>query len=124
MSAARERRRRDPLVELIGRAVLMGLAAVRRDPRQVLGQVVGRLRVAGEDAVRGFVERVVRYGEEEAGSVVVPASRPWIRRGARAAGWEGHSSVYAVAWSPDGSKVASGSYDNTVRVWDAGTGSA
>ena len=36
---------------------------------------------------------------------------------------EGHSStVYSVAFSPDGERLASGSYDHTVRVWDVATG--
>jgi WD40 repeat protein len=30
--------------------------------------------------------------------------------------------VTSVSWSPDGSKIASGSYDKTVRVWDSSTG--
>ena len=37
--------------------------------------------------------------------------------------FEGHSSfVTSVAFSPDGTKIVSGSVDNTVRVWDANTG--
>jgi WD40 repeat protein/predicted Ser/Thr protein kinase len=35
----------------------------------------------------------------------------------------GHTSyVYAVAYSPDGRWLASGSYDTTIRIWDASTG--
>ena len=35
----------------------------------------------------------------------------------------GHSELVAsVAYSPDGKHIASGSYDNTVKVWDAATG--
>jgi len=35
----------------------------------------------------------------------------------------GHSSrVTSVAYSPDGKHIASGSYDETVKVWDAATG--
>ena len=36
---------------------------------------------------------------------------------------EGHASpVYSVAFSPDGSRLASGSDDQTVRVWNIATG--
>ena len=35
----------------------------------------------------------------------------------------GHSSdVWSVCWSPDGTCIASGSRDKTVRVWDVATG--
>jgi len=36
---------------------------------------------------------------------------------------EGHYGwVNSVAWSPDGSRIASGSADRTIRLWDANTG--
>jgi WD40 repeat protein len=35
----------------------------------------------------------------------------------------GHSLlVTSVAYSPDGKHIVSGSYDNTVKIWDAATG--
>src|SRR5260370_17580430 len=37
--------------------------------------------------------------------------------------YNGHSEgVQALAWSPDGSRIASGSSDETVQIWDATTG--
>src|ERR1039457_752795 len=30
--------------------------------------------------------------------------------------------VFAVAYSPDGTKVLSGGFDNTLKLWDAATG--
>ena len=36
---------------------------------------------------------------------------------------KGHDDcVQSVAFSPDGSRIVSGSYDKTIRVWDASTG--
>jgi WD40 repeat protein len=36
---------------------------------------------------------------------------------------QGHTgAVTSVAWSPDGQQLASGSYDKSIRVWDAESG--
>lgn len=36
-------------------------------------------------------------------------------------GWEHDDAVHSVAWSPDGSQLASGSWDNTAIIWNADT---
>jgi serine/threonine protein kinase len=44
-------------------------------------------------------------------------------RGTRLVTYNGHSDgVDAVAWSPDGKRIASGSWDKTVQVWNASDG--
>src|SRR5690606_33174830 len=53
----------------------------------------------------------------ENGAVIVDLNTSWTRR------LEGHTdSVTSVAFSPDGTKVLTGSIDNTAKLWDASTG--
>ncbi len=33
-----------------------------------------------------------------------------------------HEGVWSLAYSPDGSKLASGGWDQTIKIWDANTG--
>ena len=56
----------------------------------------------------------------------VPSGSPMATGSTRSAtitAYHGHTStVFAVAWSPDGTLIASGSNDSTFQVWDARTG--
>ena len=53
------------------------------------------------------------------------AWRKWSSHWAERANLAGHKgSVSAVAFSPDGKLVLTGSYDHTARLWDAATGEA
>src|SRR5579875_501782 len=52
-----------------------------------------------------------------------PSSRPAAPQGATLFTYHGHTeAVYAVAWSPNGLYVVSGSGDTTARVWNASNG--
>src|SRR5262249_20589186 len=90
--------------------------------------VVGLAGITGLAAVGGGIAWLIHSqppasSRQGQGSPSVPASpAPIIRRNALYT-YHGHSSsVWSVAWSPDGKRLASGSADGTVQVWDATTG--
>ena len=56
-------------------------------------------------------------------ALVTPAGKAPGRPGTTLCTYHEHSNrVNALAWSPDGTRIASGSADNTVQIWDTATG--
>ncbi len=79
------------------------LRALAKDPAQRFNNI-GAFAAALEQATQG-------------------APLPQQGPGARLLKFGGHSAeVNAIAWSPDGRRVASGGTDNSVQVWDSITG--
>ena len=71
------------------------------------------------------VEKFSRPGYEANHPRSYRTTKFLLKRGQAEQTLEGHSdSVTSVVFSPDGSKVASGSGDGTVRVWNVATGQA
>jgi WD40 repeat protein len=126
---------------LVGRALTLSAGPLARDldaqlaeggsvirARQLVPHLLGRLRAdmlgaAGAPDVEAVLERARR-------ALRPPALVPRVPRLTQADSallmtLEGHrSGVTAVAFSPDGSRLVSGSHDHTLRLWDARTGAA
>lgn len=51
------------------------------------------------------------------------AEKPSLPQGTTLLTYRGHlERIHALAWAPDGSRIASSSLDETIQVWDASTG--
>jgi WD40 repeat protein len=78
----------------------------------------------GEDPERGLILGLYSWGKQRA---MVPGLEQFLHeallRSQSRLTLRGHQDfVLSVAWSPDGSKLATTSWDRTAKVWDASTG--
>jgi WD40 repeat protein len=115
---------RGDALRLIHGALRLSMHVVAQDPAQFASQMVGRL-LAHRD--KPGVEQFVR-------EITDAALRPWFRPlhpcldppgGPLLRTLEGHSAgVWGVAVTSDGKRVVSAASDNTLKLWDLGTGLA
>ena len=104
---------------LIGRTLRLITAICTRDPRQLLPQLIGRLITCTEPSATDFLLRARHLIDKPAMLTRLPSLTP---PGIETARLEGHTGeVRAIVALPDG-RLASGSADNTIRLWDVATG--
>jgi len=108
-------------VKAFSRAITREAHALTQRPDLLWQQLYNRLQWEGEgvkqDLALDLTERNAR------------GAKPWLRlktpyreSEALVRTLEGHTDfVYSVAFSPDGKTIASGSYDNTIKLWDIST---
>ena len=96
---------------LVRKLVRLSSPALVQDPRQLPGQVVGRLSRSETAEARRLLEQATAWRNPKGAwmplqSTLRPADGPLEQI------LKGHSSgVFSVAWSPDGLRIASGSDD-------------
>lgn len=104
---------------LIGRTLRLIAGVCARDPRQLPVQLAARLAGFESVAALGLLDKARRLIPRPA---IVPLRPTLTPPGAETARLEGHShNVSALCLLPDG-RLASGSSDTTIRLWDVATG--
>ena len=111
----------DKDLQLVQSAMRLSANVLARDPRQLAGQLTGRLLSNTSPGIEALLKQAA---ERKGWPWLRPLKRsltapdgPLIRM------LEGHTSrVTAVAVTPDGRHAVSSSADHTLRVWDLATG--
>ncbi|RZN36806.1 MAG: WD40 repeat domain-containing protein, partial [Methanosarcinales archaeon] len=110
----------DSDLRLVQGAIRLSAHVLARDKTQLAGQLVGRLQTFQESGIQSMLQQAREWDGDlwlcpHAASLIPPG--PLIRI------LEGHTSwVDAVAVTPDGRHAISGSWDNTLKVWDIESG--
>jgi WD40 repeat protein len=106
--------------KLIHQTLQLVMGILGRDPRQLLPQLHDRLMSSNDTSVQSFCFEARQQLPRPSILTLCPSLTP--PGGAEIARLEGHrDSVMALVVLSDG-RLASGGWDNTIRLWDLGTG--
>ena len=107
------------LQNFIGRTLRLTTGICARDPRQLIPQLLGRMMSCKTIGAADFLDAARR---EVSPPAILEQRLSLTPPGAETARLEGHTGpVSALCALPDG-RLASGSWDNTIRLWDPSSG--
>ena len=108
-------------LKLIQRALFSSTDIIFQDPKQLKGQLSARLTYFDLPEIKNLLAQIATDQNISLYSLISSLTPPGGGRLIRTL--EGHSnSVNALALTPDGKTVISGSSDNTIKIWDLGMG--